>query len=229
MKQDKRLVSSRIKNACSGLFAVLLVAVSLTCEEALPPFEDPSNPIRAGVLRTRYVLVVDDNSMEIMLTIRHQYDETLEGVTNLDGSVTITSARLPSIHKTINFNYTSLTAAQRYDSSTKTLRFDPGDTLIFRMRWDFVDDAGDSLRNTFFRYNADPNCKYRCIAEEEILLLTANLRLFDNVPSAAYGPEQVSFCYVTDWVDGRVCTPINTAFPCSYSPAVKIPCDSLSE
>lgn len=150
MKQDNRLVSGGMKDACGGLLAALLVAVSLTCEETLPPFEDPANTIKAGVLRTRYVLVVDDNSMEILLTVRHQYDETLEGVTNLDGSVTITSARLPSIHRTVNFNYTSLTTAQKYNSSTKTLRFDPGDTLIFRMRWDLVDDAGDSLRNTFF-------------------------------------------------------------------------------
>ena len=227
MKQDKRLASGRVKSAWGGLFAVLLAAVSLTCEEALPPFEDPSNPIRAGVLRTRYVLVVDDNSMEITLTVRQQYDETLEGVTNLDGSVTIAAERIPSVQRTVSFNYTSLISYPNYNTSTKVLRFDPGDTLIFRIRWDFVDDNGDSLKNSFFRYYRDPACSLRCIAEEEAFLLTAKLKLFDNVPAATYGPEQASLCYVTGWVN--VCPPINTSYPCSYFPGSKVPCDSVSE
>ena len=206
--------------------AFFLAAFTLTCDEALPPFVDPGAVIKGGVIQARYVLVVDDNSTEITLSVRHLYDETFEGVTNLNGSVTITLPRLPAMHKTILFDQASLTTRQKYNTSTKVLRFDPGDSLVFRVRWDFMDDNGDSLKNTVFRYNADPNCPLRCIADEEIFSLTASLRLFDEVPAATYGPEQFSVCHVTTWVDGLACPPINTAFPCSYFPSVRMTCDS---
>jgi hypothetical protein len=123
------------------------------------------------------------------------------------------------------FDQTNLTTRQKYNTSTKVLRFDPGDSLIFRIRWDFVDDSGDSLKNTVFRYNADPNCPVRCIADEEVFSLTAGLRLFDEIPAATYGPELFSICHVTTWVDGLSCPPINTAFPCSYFPGGQLPCN----
>lgn len=208
---------------------VLLLSLgvgNVRCDEALPPFENPSDVVKAGVIRARYINVVDDNSVEITLTVRHQYDETLEGETNLNGSVTIELPRSPSIKRTIPFNYLSLVTNQKYNSTTRILRFDPGDTLIFRIRWNFVDDQGDSLKNTTFRYNADPNCPLRCIAEEEEFVLTAKLRLFDQIPESGYGPIQFSVCYVSQWIDSQACPPINTSVPCSYFPSVRVPCDS---
>ena len=219
------MVNHRRKGAFGWMMALFLAACSLTCDESLPPFSSLGTVIKGGVIRARYVLVIDDNSAEITLSVRHLYDETFEGVTNLDGSVSITLPRLQSVHRTVSFNYTSLTTPQKYNVSTKTLRFDPGDTLVFKIRWDFTDDSGVSLTNSVFRYNADPNCPLRCIADEEVFSLTASLRLFDEIPPATYGPEQFSVCYVTYWVDGLSCPPINTAFPCSYSPSVRQACD----
>ncbi|HLA68788.1 MAG TPA: hypothetical protein VJN65_03715 [Bacteroidota bacterium] len=222
------MVNHLIAKVPSWAFVALMAVGNLTCNEALPPFENLGTVIKAGVIRARYVLVVDDNSMEITLSVRHLYDETFEGMTNLNGSVTIALPRLQSVHKTVLFNYTSLTTNQKYNTTTKILRFDPGDTLIFRIRWDFVDDNGDSLKNTAFRYYADPNCPFRCIAEEEVFSLTASLRLFDEVPAAAYGPVPFSVCHVTNWIDSQVCAPINVSSPCSYFPSARIPCDSTT-
>jgi len=200
----------------------------LTCDEALPPFDDPGRVIEGGVIRARYVLVLGDNSAEITLSIRHLYDETFEGVTNLNGSVSLVLDRLPSVHRTVVFDQTNLTTRQKYNSTTKVLRFDPGDSLIFRIRWDFVDDNGDSLQNTVFRYNVDPNCPLRCIADQEVFTVTASLRLFDEIPAATYGPERFELCHVSTWIDGMFCPPIVTATPCSYLPGILIPCDSTT-
>ena len=131
-----------------------------SCNESLPPYEDPSGYLQGSLLET-YVLAHQNNYMGVHVRITNVFDEALDGPVQFQGQVQIRSVKDPSIVKTVSFSALNLTKAKHYDAASSRLTIDPGDTVQLSYSWDFIDDNGRDLRTSFFRFFADTTCPYR--------------------------------------------------------------------
>lgn len=188
-----------------------------SCNESLPPYEDPRLYLQGSILET-YILAHQNNYMGVHVRIANVFDETLEGPVQLQGQVQIRSARDPSIVKTVSLNVLNLTKAKRYDASSSRLTIDPGDTIQLSYSWDFIDDNGRDLRTSFFRFFADTTCPYRCLAYTEDFRLSGQVTVFSGRPSVQLKESTFSLCYVTSHVNPAYCPPILFGAPCNYYP-----------
>ena len=213
----------RLQTASVVLLASLLVLTSLSCNEDLPPYQEPEVLLKATV-EGEYWLSVDDHSLRIYVRITNTYDETLEGKASLTGSVVATFARDPSIHKTIPLTSSNLFSGDY--SPDETLRIDPGKSIVLRAVWQFsgdkvIDDNGRDLAfrgdgpPTFFSFVTDKTCEWRRFARPEDLILEATVTVFERKPNVTAGPTVHPFCFVSNFVEVNVCPRVYTIPACS--------------
>jgi len=188
-----------------------------SCNESLPPYENPSNYLQGSILET-YVLAHQNNYMGVHVRIANVFDETLDGEVHLDGQLRIRSVTDPSIVKTVSLTALNLTRAKHYDAASSRLTIDPGDTVQLSYAWDFIDDNGRDLRTSFFRFFADTTCPYRCLAYTEDFRLSGQVTVFSGRPSVQLKESTFSLCYVNFHVNPAYCPPILFGAPCNYYP-----------
>jgi hypothetical protein len=194
----------------------MALAVSMSCDESLPPYQNPSNVLE-GKTRAQYVLSYFENSMHVSLIVRNVYEETFQAQAVLNGTLVITAKRRPRIQKTFHLTANNITYAANYDKATRVLTIDPQDSVVFSSSWDFIDDAGEDLRLTFFRYVADTSCYGRVIAPDETFVLQGSVKVYDRLPDVSGGPIEYTFCHVNIWVGPHDCTPVHTEPPCGVN------------
>lgn len=219
----------RFSLVCAGLAVVALG--NLTCTESLPPFVDPKD-LFVGSSTAQYILSLQENTIHISLRVENRYEETLQGVTDAKGTIGISLLSDASIRRTIPFSAANLFTPGKYNPATRVLTVDPDDVLRFDIIWDFRDDKGLYIPDSVFTYYEDPDCPLRCIAEEEVLVIDATVKMFDAVAPTQAESIRLSVCHVNVWIDGISCPPVNTSIPCSKRPAdfpVKLPCDSTAQ
>ena len=192
---------------------LLAMAVSMSCDESLPPYLDPRDVLQ-GSLSGRYILTVNQNSVLVSFTVKNIYEETFQAPAILRGTVQITSKRYLSIQKTFQFTSANLAHANNYNPASGVLTIDPQDSIVLTTNWNFIDDAGKDLRQTLFAYSADQTCGFRRIALEETFILKGSVKVYDKVSDASAGPTEFSMCHVTNWVNPKDCPPILTDQPC---------------
>jgi hypothetical protein len=192
------------------------LAVSMSCDESLPPYQNPSDVLQ-GKARAQYVLSFSENSMHVFLTVTNVYEETFQGQAPLSGTLVLTSKRNPKVQKTFHLNANNISYAASYDKATAVLTIDPGDSVVFSSSWDFIDDAGEDLRLTFFTYVPDTSCGGRYIAPDETFVLQGSVKVYDELPDVSGGPIEYTFCHVNIWVGPHDCTPVHTEPPCGVN------------
>ncbi len=195
----------------SFLIAAIMLLLG-PCDESLPTYREPASVFSTSI-RGDYTLSVIDNSMKVYVTVRNEFDETLQGQASFRGSVEIVSARDPQVRKTFQVSSRSLARAPGYDPATGRLTFNPRDSLVFLFSWNLVDDRGVDLRRDFFRYVRDMSCESRCLAFPEPWILTANLTIFDQRGNTT-AQGTYSLCFVSQWINPRDCPPILPTDPC---------------
>ena len=169
-------------------FFCFLVVFSVSCDESLPPRQDPSGLFSLQV-QQNYLYDANDNNLLISLFAFNNFDETLSDRMFLSGTVVITSNRDTSVHKTYQLSALNLIHGT-YDASKGILTINPGDFAELRVDWDFTDDSGLSLDSYFFQYSLDRSCQERSVAKSETFTITARARLFSNL---GYTQSQFSF------------------------------------
>lgn len=195
---------SILKNV-RNVLCLSLTVFSLSCKEPLPPHEDPRN-VFDGTIDAEYVYAPDDNSLKIRFAIKNKFDETLQGKASLTGSIQISLRRIPDRKRTFSLSSANLIQARNYNPNSRELTIDPGDSIRLAVSWNFVDDKGIDLRQGVFQYVIDPTCPtYRRIALREILIVKANLTVFDRTEDVNVGPVIVPICHINAWVDTRIC------------------------
>lgn len=196
---------------------LILMAFVMSCDETLPPYQDPRNVLQ-GSIRGRYVLNSDVNSLHIILTVKNVYEETFQAQAAIRGTVVVTAKRNSSIQITLPITANNITYTTSYNRATGVLTIDPQDSVVFSTSWNFIDDAGQDLRQIFFEYIPDATCSFREIAVEETFILNGSVKVYDKVSDAGAGPTEFPMCHVTNWVSTLICYPVLTDQPCGSRP-----------
>jgi len=204
---------------CSFLYSLLLSTSFLfpVCEEVLPRYEDPRD-LLSGTMRGQYVLSSVDNSLKVFLTVKNDFDETIEGPAVLRGSIVIASARDPNVRKSFSLTASNLISTRQFNATTGVLTFDSGDSLGFLVSWDFrADDRNTNLRTSFFRFIVDPSCNSRCLTQPEDFTLTGEVTIFNKIATVRAN-ALFPVCYVSNWVEPRFCPIVITVPACADRP-----------
>jgi hypothetical protein len=191
---------------------VALLAGFESCTEALPVYHEPQQ-VLSGVLKSWYNFTFNQNSLYIRVVIVNRFDETLEGKGPVSVAVEVASARESRYQKTFNFGASDIVHGG-YNSTTRILRVDPGDSVVFAAAWNWIDDAGNDLRFQMFQYAPDLSCPGRGIARNETFLLSGSFSLYDKTGVTALAPISVSLCHV-EFYD-RGCTDVDASNSCSF-------------
>ena len=136
-------------------------AVAVSCQEGLPPYEEPRR-VLAGEMAAAYVLTPTDNSVKICVTVNNVFDESLEARAQLRGTVEIVMASNPDIRKSVRLTPSNIPHATGYDARIGVLRLDPGDSIQFGFWWDLVDDKGVDLRQAVYNMCRIPVAQTPC-------------------------------------------------------------------
>ncbi|GEM_PF-1472363 len=211
---SERFVTYRVR-----VFQVVLLpalALSLSCNESLPPYQDPTQ-VFSGVLTPTYLFSNTLNALGVQLVVTNVYDETFESRTQFEGSIEITHAIASQYKKTFFLSAANLIQG-KYDPGSRTLTIDPGDSVRLGVQWNFVDDRGRDLRQDLFTYRVDRTCSpdARRISVEQSFVIRGRIKLFDRTEEISVGPIRFTLCHVSRWVDPRVCPTIPPDRSCSF-------------
>jgi hypothetical protein len=189
---------------------------SFSCHESLPPYQDPSQ-VFVGVLVPTYLFSNTLNALGVQLVVTNVYDETFEARTQFEGSIEITHAVAPEYRKTFFLSAANLIQG-KYNTGSRTLTFDRGDSVRLGVQWNFVDDRGRDLRQELFAYRVDRTCSpdARRISVEQSFVIRGRVKLFDRTEEVSGGPIRFTFCHVSRWVDPRACPSILPDRSCSF-------------
>lgn len=184
---------------------VVIVVFSISCDEALPPRQDPSN-LFSVQLQQYYHYDQNFNNVIVDLFIYNRFDETLSDRMSMTGAIVITSNRDTSVHRTFELSALNLIHGT-YDPAKGTLTINPGDFAEIQVTWDFTDDSGLSLPSYFFDYRVDRTCRQRLISLPESFTIAGKARLYSNL---GYAQSQLSFQIqqYDSFVSPRDCLPL---------------------
>ncbi len=233
-KRDTRNMTIRmtipaLSKAARGLVPVVTVLMFAfcfdSCDEDLPAYNEPAAKLDAKI-EGEYFLSDVEHSLRVYLSITNLYDETLDGLASLNGSITLMSARDTSVHKTLLLTRANLVTGTV--NASGILKIDSKETIILKATWDFpgnkvIDDfgrhlSGDSVAVNFFSYVQDPICRFRFFAKPEDFVLQGTVNPFSQRAPVSVGPTIFRFCFVTNFVPVKDCPRIVTTAPCSNWP-----------
>lgn len=184
---------------------LLVMGIFLSsCDESLPPRQNPADLFSSRV-HPYYSYTPTANNVVVDLIAVNNFDETLNDRLHLEGSVVITSSRDTAVHKTIQLDASNLIRGN-YDPVKGTLTIDPGDTVVIEAVWDFTDDAGANLTQSFFNYKVDSTCIQRMMSSPESFTVSARSRLFTML-GYAQSQTELTFVYYNEFVGPHDCLP----------------------
>jgi hypothetical protein len=200
----------------------LAYLLNLSCGEQLPQYLDPRD-LLSGTIDGIYILDDVQNVINVIVRLRNEYDEELEGVSAINGTIEIVSRRNPAVRKTITVTPAMIVSGQ-YNQSTGRLRMVPGGELRFQTSWDLVDDNGMDLKSQFLILLEDSTCPFRCIAVPEDFTLASSMKLFDRISTLSVGPVEFSLCYASIGLGPPTCPPLRMLAPCYLRTPAWPPC-----
>lgn len=207
----------RVTRVGMAKYASLVTAVLLlgSCNEELPVRRDPANvfDVSFGGL---YILSSVENTLQIFMSVVNSYDETFQDAALMQGRLLITLRRDPQYHRSYSLSSANLVTSKGYNPATGQLTINPGDTVKFAVKWDFIDDRNVDFRQDVFKYSLDPSCSTsgRMIADREDFLVSGDMQLFAASGLSIGKMAIVSLCHVNKWVNPKDCPPIITNPPC---------------
>jgi hypothetical protein len=169
--------------------------------------------------------------MNVFITLINSYEEVLQDVAAVEGTLTIDWLARPEDRgnivprRTARIELSHLFHARKFDITTRTLTLDPGDSITLCYGWDFKTDDSTNLYNQF-RYQVDRSCTvfvdnshslgYRRVSEREPFQISAQIKLFDRSAMIYSVPVFLTMCTVYPNFGETVgCSKVNPDNPCS--------------
>lgn len=182
-------------------FASLLT--TLACREHLPAYEDPTDVFEAK-LHANLVYRLDETSVLVSFVLVNRFDDTLEDLVDVDGTITVTLLRDASTVRTFTLTPAEISSTG-YDPASRRLRLDPGRSVTIQVRYDFRDDSGRDLTSSVLQFDVDPACPFRRVTGPEIYDIRASVRLFARTKASVAPPLSYVLCLPVPFVDDRTC------------------------
>jgi signal peptidase I len=194
-------------NAFKILIALTLFLLMLlqACTESLPPRNDPSI-LFEGYFSSKYSLLWNENVLRIEVALVNIFDETVQAKALMSGTVEVVLVRNTAYRKTIHFDASHLITRKFYNSTTKEVTINPGDTIRFVYVWNFIDDNNVNLPTDVFHYYQDQTCTPRYIAYSESFALTGSFQLIEKLGSVRLIPAVINLCYIQNYFSPKDCS-----------------------
>lgn len=167
------------------LVNIIILVALVGCEEKLPPRVEPTN-VLVGVLecKTKRTGICTNGlpqfDMTLMVGVRNDFDETLEGAKHVKINLSISSFYEPSIRQTVTFESSS---------TTEFLRIDPGATLWFELKWDHRDGQGNLIWKALKLPSID------AVGQEVKFRAIATIQVFEKIQTVPTSEQKFSVVY----------------------------------
>ncbi|MCI0564310.1 MAG: hypothetical protein MN733_38035 [Nitrososphaera sp.] len=181
-----------------------VIAASLSCDESLPRYSDPTKVLEANNAAL-YVISTTDNSLKVFVNVTNTYDETFDGRAFIDGTVSVTMSGNQSFRKTFIINSSNIVSGN-YNPSSQQLRIDPGDTLKLTFSWNFFDDNGRDIRDIVAHYE-DKTCIQRRISDQLTFTIRSEVKVYEKVAAAVAQTIAYTFVHHDAYFNPGWCTP----------------------
>ena len=200
------------------------------CAESLPPRNDPETLFTVSI-RTQYNIVNNTGVMDVYITLINRYEEVLQDVAAVEGTLIIDWLARPEDRgnivprRTARIELLQLSHARKFDITTRRLTIDPGDSITLRYGWDFKTDDSTNLYNQF-KYQLDRSCTvfinnsqklgYRRVSGREPFQISAQVKLFGRSAMSYSVPVLLTMCTVyPHFGEATDCPKVDPDNPCS--------------
>lgn len=234
MRSCRRSCCAIVMNRILVIAAVFLSLTFISCHEELPPVNNPAELFTSQV-SMQYVYdpakQPSQSYVDIYLTYKNFYDETLEDFTSLKGTIAIrwiapsedrgagTPVRIDEL------TLDNLFYAQNFDFTSNKLSIDPKDSIVLRYRWNMKTDDSTHLvtmgkysldRDCLVRVNSKSDMGFRKISSQYGIEIAATLTIFARGGTTRIEPVQFPLCWIgLNYGEPNPCAQPNPVNPCS--------------
>jgi hypothetical protein len=173
--------------------AVFCMLMFSSCEESLPPRDDPQNFL-ATTIEGGYLWSVSAESIYFTVKIRNTYSETFSDTTSIFGTIAIQLKDDPAFQRHFEltaadlkaFYYNPLTGSyvqstSSYNNFSKILTMPENSIAVFQVRWNLQSDNSIDLRR-ITQYHPDPLNPHVLVTDEIAIAVTAGVHLYKAFP-----------------------------------------------
>jgi hypothetical protein len=179
--------------AAGVVLSVLCSLLFVSCDESLPPRDDPS-AFLVATTQCDYYISRTEEAMYITLKVRNTYTEVLSDTATVVGDLLITWRDEPGYEKHVvltagdikkyYFNpRTGLSEATKADyiPASKILTIPEGEYVALQYRWNLLSDDSSDIRKIAM-YHKDPINPSLYRTDSLSFSVTASVHLFDKAP-----------------------------------------------
>ena len=198
------------RNALTGM--TMFVAHALSgCTEELPLYQQP-NKVLEGSVNGYYAFTPFSNNIEITISVKNVFDETLNEPAAVRGTLIIRFVRETSFARTAALDLGQFDNDGSYNPLTGRITIDPGKSVRFRYIWNWLDDSSRDVRSQF-RYSPHPDCPFRQLAAPETFSFEGRIVIYEKTGSSSFD-SNIYFCHVVGGYSIVGCPPVVTSTPC---------------
>lgn len=191
----------------SSFFFIGCILVMVSCDESLPPRDNPKVLLK-GDVSFSYIYSVNENDFRFYVDVTNIYNETIQDTAKVNGILEIILKRDPRYRKTVYLSITNLVSTLLYDSNANCFTIDPVKKVTFLSIWNLIDDNQIDLATSIFQYQPDPSCPYRFKSQTETFILKGSIQIINGGGEVLFGPKEIEVFYVTpSYIVTKSCPP----------------------
>jgi hypothetical protein len=180
----------------AGLLACTAVLVS--CDESLPPRDDPQNFLSAAFQAPTRVVVIDSgrvqSGLNLLVTLRNNYTEVFQDVADIRGPVVVFMTARPDARQTLPITSPHLVTSWMLRGGLFTIGVDSA--ALFGVPWSQVMDGGTEFWRTVplhLRFSSGGAPYW----ESDSVRFTAqgSVKVFEKVPGISWPTIQFVIIY----------------------------------
>lgn len=182
-----------IPSIAAFIGAVLCLVLVSSCDESLPPRDNPHDYLNVSVTSAYYTSRVEE-SIYFTVYARNVYSEMFSDTTDISGTLTIQIKEKPEFVKTFPITAADfkkmffdpatgqmVTSRSDLNPYTKVLTIPENGSAPFQFRWNLLaDDSTDAKEG--LTYKPDPRNPDLVRTEEITIIATAVLHLYERLP-----------------------------------------------
>ncbi len=223
-----------MKSYCAILLSVIFLFI-FGCDEELPPQNNPAFLFTSSA-SAQYKYIPEtkpsQNFIDIYIVYKNLYDETLQDVASMKGTISIEWIAPPEERGSFNpirtdeLTFDNLFYAKNFNFTSNNIIIDPNDSIIIRYRWNLKTDDSTSLIDQV-KYLADKNCSVtltpggfpgnRRISVKQQFQVSAKFIIFQRGGTIVTLPSNFSSCWIAPHYGEPTtpCEPPNPYNPCN--------------